>query len=186
MKIKVKKALFLFLAFLLLFLLGLPLGMLSGHKQGRVLLNDTVTLPFEVKENERVLLLYLGYVGCQTICIPSLKESANIFNILPKREDVAFYFINISKEGVGAKEFAQFFHEDFQAVQLPRKETLALMGELRAYSSDPLIEGGDLYHTGYLYLVKQVKKNEFILKAMYFTRPFEAETIISDIQKELE
>jgi len=186
MKSKVNKSIFIVLALVLLLLLGVPFGFLSGQKQGRVLLSEKIQLPFSVPDSKKVVLVYLGYVGCQTICIPSLEESAKVFSSLQEREDVAFYFVNISQEAVGAKEFAQYFHKDFQAVQLPRKETLALMGELRAYSSDSLVAGGEIYHTGYLYLIKQEKEGDFRLKALYFTRPFDVQSIISDIKKELQ
>lgn len=185
MKSKANKTIFITLALLLLLLLGVPFGFLSGQKQGRVLLDEKIELPFSVPSSEKVLLVYLGYVGCQTICMPSLEESAKVFSSLKEKDNIAFYFVNISQEAVGAKEFAQHFHKDFKAVQLPRKETLALMGELRAYSSEPLVTGGEIYHTGYLYLIKQEKKGDFTLKALYFTRPFDAQSIISDIQKEL-
>lgn len=171
-------------AFALLLLLGFPLLFLSGEKQGRVAFDEPIELPFAIEPHKRVALLYLGYVGCQSICMPSLQESAQMFAEL-NASSVAFYFVNISKEGVGAKEFASFFHQDFIGVQPLPKERAALMQSLRAYSSDALTLGGDIYHTGYLYLISN-KKGQARLKAMYYTRPFDAASIISDIKKELQ
>jgi protein SCO1 len=173
------------LALVLLLVLGFPLMMLSGDKQGRVVLDEKIELPFAVSKDAKVILLYLGYVGCRTICMPSLEESAKIFDDMNTSSSVSFYFVNISKEGVGAKEFAAHFHKDFKGLQLSRAKTSALMHELRAYSSDALVEGGDIYHTGYLYLIKQENEGGFTLKSMYYTRPFDAKSIILDIKKEL-
>ena len=165
-------------------LLGFPLLFLSGESQGRVVFDELIELPFEIEHEKKVLLLYMGYVGCQTICMPSLEESAEIFDKL-SASSVAFYFVNISKEGVGAEEFAKYFHKDFRGLQLQAKETRALMQTLRAYSSDALTPGGDIYHTGYLYLISNTK-GQTRLKAMYYTRPFDAASIISDIKKEIQ
>lgn len=171
-------------ALLLLLLLGFPLLFLSGERQGRVAFDEKITLPFRLEQETKVALLYLGYVGCQSICMPSLEESAEMFSEL-NATNVAFYFVNISKEGVGAQEFAAHFHKEFKGLQLLPKERSALMQALRAYSSDSLTSGGDIYHTGYLYLVSH-KEAQTRLKAMYYTRPFDATSIISDIQKELQ
>jgi protein SCO1/2 len=175
-----------FVALLLLLFLGFPLMMLSGDKQGKVTLEEKVELPFKVQSNTKVVLLYFGYVGCKTICTPSLEEIADIYNVLEDTKDVSFYFVNIAKEGVGAEEFASFFHKDFIGLQLTQKETSSLMGDLRAYSSDALVADGDIYHTGYLYLITQKKQNDFVLKTMYFTRPFDTKSIALDIQQELQ
>lgn len=186
MNIKIRNIVIVLMSLLLLLLLGFPLVMWSGDKQGKVLLSERIELPFEVSSQTKVLMLYFGYVGCRTVCMPTLKEIAEVFDGLEADSRVGFYFINISKEGVGAREFAGFFHKDFVGLQLSVKDTSNLMGRLRAYSSEPLSEGGELYHTGYLYLIRQNKEKDFELKVMYYTRPFDRESILLDIKKELE
>ena len=186
MKVKIRNLSIIVIALLLLFGLGFPLAMISGDKQGKIVLNDKIILPFRVPKDKKVVLVYLGYVGCQTICTPSLEDSAKILNTLDDTSEVSFYFVNISKEEVGAQEFAKFFHREFIGLQLSKQETSDLMRELRAYSSDAIVQGGDIYHTGYLYLIKQEKGGAFTLKSMYDTRPFDTESIILDIKKELQ
>lgn len=172
--------------FFLLLLLGLPTIMFTDAKQGKVTLNEKVTLPFKVDENTDVVLLYFGYVGCRTICVPSLEEIAKIYSKIDDRSKVSFYFINISEDETQADRFAKYFHKEFVGLQLPKKDVSSLMTTLRAYSSDPLIQGGDIYHTGYLYLITKSKINDLTLKNMYYTRPFNEESIILDIKEELE
>lgn len=185
MRISIRNITIVLLAFLLLILLGFPLAMLIGEKQGKVVLDEKIELPFKMSKNTKVALVYLGYVGCRTICMPSLEESAKIYNDMNDTSNLAFYFVNISQEEVGAKEFAEYFHKDFIGLQLSTKDTSNLMGQLRAYSSDPLVQGGEIYHTGYLYLIKQEKEGDFMLKSMYYTRPFDVKSIILDIKKEI-
>lgn len=185
-KMNSKSTLVIISIFLFVLLLGFPLLMLSGEAQGKVALDEKLELPFEVKKESRVILLYMGYVGCQTICTPSLQESAEIFNHLDDTSKVSFVFINIAKDGGGAKEFANYFHKEFIGLELSKKETSKLMRTLHAYSSDALVKGGEVYHTGYLYLITQQTEGNFHLKSMYYTRPFDAISISQDIKKELE
>jgi protein SCO1/2 len=185
MRIKISSFSMVFVALFLLIILGFPIIIFTGDKQGKVELKEKVQLPFEVKSNTKVVLLYFGYVGCRTICSPSLAEIAAIYNELNNTKNVAFYFINISHEGVGAKEFAEYFHKEFIGLQLSQKETSNLMGALRAYSSDALVPGGEIYHTGYLYVITQKKQQDFELRTMYYTRPFDIKSVVLDIEKEL-
>ena len=76
---------------LVLGLLGFPLAMLSGAKQGKVTLNEAISLPFAVKKENRVILLYFGYLGCQTICTPSLEEISSIYKEANLSKGLAFY-----------------------------------------------------------------------------------------------
>ncbi len=177
------------LAIGLVFGLGFPLLMLSEYRQGKIFLNEPITLPSTMQTSPtRVILLFFGYVGCRTICVPSLFESAAIIEALTaqERQNVAFYFVDISKNQVDSESFAHYFHSSFQGIQLPFEETLSFMKQLRAYRSDSLVSDGDIYHSGYLYLIKHdAKSQKSVLKTVYYTRPFETQTIVADIQKEL-
>ncbi len=186
-RFKYSKIILIILALTVVFSLGFPLAMLSGNKQGKVTLNEKVNLPFEIKDNTKIILLYFGYVGCSTICEPSIKEVSSIYNGLSdiQRDDVSFYFIDITKNGNMAKEFAHYFNDSFIGLNLDTKSTARLMADLRAYSSDSLRGNGDISHTGYLYLIKQTQKQSFELKTIYITRPFDSVSIVQDITKEL-
>ncbi len=170
---------------LFLLLLGFPAIIFTDSKQGKIELNEAISLPFKVDKNVDVLLVYFGYVGCKTICVPSLEEIAKIYTNLEDTSKTAFYFINISDNEIEADPFAKYFHKEFIGLQLPKKDVSDLMGRLRAYSSDPLVKNGDIYHTGYLYMITQNKENDFTLKNMYYTRPFDVESIILDVKQEI-
>jgi len=185
MKTVLSRILLGFISLTLIFLLGFPLISFTGEKQGKVILNDKVTFPFKINSNTKVLLLYFGYVGCRTICVPSLEEIAQIANHFANSRTVAFYFINISKNGKEANDFAKYFHKNITGLDLPSKDVSKLMSSLRAYSSASLSGDNEISHTGYLYLIKQNEIKNFTLKYMYYTRPFDKNSIIIDIKKEL-
>lgn len=187
MKEKVKfKTILLFLSgIVLLFFLGFPLAMLMGENQGKVEMNETLSLPFSVNDDKKIVLLYFGYAGCQTICTPSLEEIASIYEKVEKTKEVVFYFINISEGTAELDVFVQYFHKEFIGLELPLKERQVLMNDLRVYTSASLRQNGEMSHTGYLYMVKKKSEQNFELKAMYYTRPFNQKSIVEDIYKEL-
>jgi protein SCO1/2 len=186
-RLKYGKLLLVLGALIVIFSLGFPLGFLSGNKQGKVIVNEKVNLPFEIKDNTKIILLYFGYVGCRTVCEPSLKEISSVYDGVAdaQRGSVNFYFIDITKSGSMAKEFAHYFNGSFIGLNLNTKSTAKLMADLRAYSSDSITGNGDISHTGYLYLIKQTQKQSFELKTIYITRPFDSVSIEQDITKEL-
>lgn len=165
--------------------LGIPSVYFTGDKQGVINFDEQIELPFKLKAKEEVILLYFGYVGCQSICEPSLSEIADIYRKFGPSKKLGFYFINIIKDGVGADAYAKSFHQDFVGLDLPQKEKYKLMNSLRAYSSDSLTLGGDISHTGYLYLIKRKTEKSLRLKNMYYTRPFDMTSILANINKEL-
>jgi protein SCO1/2 len=187
-KIIYNKTLLILLALIAVFALGFPLSVIGGNKQGKVILNESINLPFEVKDSVKIILLYFGYVGCTTICEPSLREVSSVYDGLypAQKQYVDFYFIDIAKHSTMAKEFASFFNSDFIGLDLDVKSRAKLMSDLRAYSSDSITGNGDISHTGYLYLIKQTQQDKFKLRTMYVTRPFDPFLIKQDITKELE
>lgn len=181
-----KKVILVFVSILAVFSLGFPL-MIGDKKQGEVELNEKVDLSFDVSEDSKVILLYFGYVGCKTICEPSLREISKVYDTLLEADKkiVKFYFVNITKNGTESQPFAEFFNDDFIGLDLKKKEISKLMLDFRAYSSDSLSGDGEISHTGYLYLIKQTTEKEFELKRIYYTRPFDPDSIVQNIKQEL-
>jgi len=174
-----------FFAIVFIILLGFPILSLTGVESG-VTLNEKIELPFKVKDNKSVILLYFGYVGCPDVCPASLNEINNIYRKLDNRykDRVGVYFVNIIESG-NADEYAKYFNKDFKGVGLSSIEIMKFMNKLHAYKSDPLTNSGELYHTSYLYLVKKISNDNFILKKMYYTHPYDVKMVIKNIEKEL-
>ena len=177
------KTLFVSLVFSMLILLGFPLLFMTSKTQGVLDVRESIYILLKPKQKEDVIFLYFGFVGCTTICEPSLTEISKIFtkNVSDK---VGFYFINIANQETDAQSFAQSFNPRFNGLNLKHKELNQLMAELKVYSSAPLYDGGETSHSGHLYLIKK-SSSDFILKKIYYTRPFNIKSIHSDIKKEL-
>lgn len=169
---------FMFSIILLLFL-SFSMTWFDGHQNGVIVMNEKVSIPFAVAEDKKELLLYFGYVGCDTICMPALGEIARLYEDLPNKKEYQVYFINLLKEGGGANDFAQFFHKDFIGIDL--LDAKGLQETLHVYHSDSLQGDGALSHTGFLYRLQR-SKDLFILKSIYVQRPFDIDIILTDRQ----
>jgi len=185
---KVSHYVVLFFSIVFILLLGFPIMSLTGVDSGGVSLHEKIKLPFKVEDNKSVLLLYFGYVGCPKICPASLNEIDNIYKkIDSKHKDrVGVYFVNLKNSG-NAQEYVHHFNKDFVGVDLSPVDRMKFMNSLHAYKSDPVVKGGELYHTSYLYLIKRIEesKDEFILENMYYTHPYDAKMVIKDLKKGL-
>ena len=182
---KVIGATFILLSIVLLLSLGFPLLMLSHGEGGRVTLEKKVSLPFTVHDKTKIVLLYFGIVGCGTLCEPSLEEIADVYETLKHKQAVDVYFINLVKNENGADLYARYFHKDFIGLNLTKQNLEKLMMTFQAYATDPLFKDGEISHTSHLYLIKHLGEQDFMLKQLYYTRPFHQKTLTHDIQKEL-
>ncbi len=181
MRAHFQKILLSFLALVAVLVLGFPMLFLDGHKGGVIKLDKEVTISFDVKDNVKDLLLYFGYVGCEDICLPALKEIASIYDALSHKKSVQIYFINLAKKGEGSELFARYFHKDFLGLEL--RDIGPLQNQLRVYSSASLSGDGKISHTGFLYRIQRYK-NGFKLRSIYVTKPFNAAAIIEDFTKD--
>ena len=130
----------LLLMFVLVVMLSFSFTFFDVNKNKRIDSRQKISLPFSTNKHIKVVLLYFGYVGCTKICVPSLTEISEIYNKVNNTDKVEFYFINISEDGSGVKEFANSFQKNFIGLQLSKEETEKLMNSLKAYKSDPLIK----------------------------------------------
>ena len=183
---KLKHYLLVIAAFMFVMSLGVPLLTLIGAQDRGAVLNEEVELPFKTDENKSLILLYFGYVGCIDVCPPSINEIHMIYGKLDDKykKKVDVYFVNIIEQG-NANRYAKYFDEEFKGITLSPSETLKFMDKLHAYKSDALTNNGEIYHTSYLYLLKRINKNKFILRKLYYTSPYGVDTVINDIKKEL-
>ncbi|MCH9812581.1 MAG: SCO family protein [Epsilonproteobacteria bacterium] len=179
----------LFGSFLILFsllvivMIGLP-QIYANNAAGRIDKEITVDLKFLNGETSPVVLLYFGYVGCETICTPAMSEISQIYRALdPDKTEV--YFVNLLEHY--DKElptlFAKHFHKDFHGVYLTKEEILKVVNQLRINYTTSLRDISQLNHSGYLYLLEKSSDNlSYQQKYMYTTRPFHQEAIISDVR----
>ncbi len=77
----------------------------------------------ELKEN-KIVLLYFGFLSCPEFCPTTLSKMAGIFKDLPedKLDRISFVFIDLDPERDTIQrltEYASFFHPKILAVSLP-------------------------------------------------------------------
>lgn len=172
---------------LFIFVIGF-LNQFLGNSSGKVELNKKISLN-EInflKNSKNFSLVYFGYVGCDTICMPSLIELNKLKILLDKSNlsDIDIYFVNIQptldKDIVDT--FAKSFNNNFMGIYLNNEELKKISYVFNLKYSNVLLNNYEVEHTGYLYLVKK-SESSFILLNMYTNRPFDIENISKDLLK---
>lgn len=166
---------------LLIVAIGLPQLYLS-ESVGRIDKEAVLKLDFLKDEDSPVVLVYFGYVGCETICTPSLQEIAEIYKSAESK-DVKMYFINLINldDKDMPNRFAKHFHKEFIGLYLEPKELYDVVSTMNISYTKSLSDKNDLNHSGHLYLLKK-ENSSYTRKVIYVTRPFDKEMVIRDIQ----
>lgn len=134
---------------------------------------------FLKEENSKVVLIYFGYVGCTSICIPTMNEFAPTYEeILRKGKNVPLYFVNLNpnqpKEWV--EPFAQSFHPNFKGIWTSWDQTDKLEHDFNLAMSGE----EEISHSSNLYLMVR-EEGEYVLRRIYTTHPYPIEHILDDI-----
>ena len=171
-------------AFSLIILIGMP-QLYMGKDAGKITKEDSLALEFLKDEKAKVVLLYFGYAGCETICTPALQEITQIYEKVNSK-NLSVYFINLlesTPEDV-VLSFAKYFHEDFHGIYLNSKQLQKLQNEINITFTKSPISQGELNHAGHLYLLQKDDKT-YKQKFIYTTKPYNTKLILEDIQRNL-
>lgn len=134
---------------------------------------------FLKEEKSKVVLIYFGYVGCTSICIPTMNQFAPMYQeILRKGEKVPLYFVNLNpnqpKEWV--EPFAKSFHPDFKGIWASWDQTYKLEHDFNLAMSGE----EEISHSSNLYLMVR-EESGYVLRRIYTTHPYPADLILDDI-----
>lgn len=170
------------LAFSTIFISVIP-SIYSQNSAGKIDKKIDVDFKFLEKEDSKYVLLYFGYVGCTTICMPSLSELSDIYKKVNKKK-FSFYFVNLledtNKQAV--ESFAKYFNKDFKSIYLNKSELNNIVNILKVKVLPSIIDKYEINHSSFLYLLeKEDKKYKQI--SVYTARPFDKEFIINDLNK---
>lgn len=153
-----------------------------GEKGGVVRIEQEGIEPWFLEdEKSKTVLLYFGYVGCTSICIPTLNELSPLYrDIKSRNHDSAFYFVNLNPTQPSAwvEPFARSFHPDFHGIYATVEQTDRLERDFNLAVSD----GGEMAHSSNLYLMVR-EKNHYVLKRIYTTHPYPEKEILEDIER---
>ncbi len=181
MKQKMIATLLLFGVITFLFLFPLFAHFL-GDRGGVVRLEKEGIEPWFLEaERSKAVLLYFGYVGCTSICIPTLNELAPLYQKIKSRHPgIAFYFVNLNptQPSEWVEPFAKSFHPDFHGIYATLEQSDRLERDFNLAVS----EGAEMRHSSNLYLMV-LEKNHYVLKRIYTTHPYPEKTILEDIKR---
>jgi protein SCO1 len=168
--------------FSMLFMIALAFPQFySNNSSGRIDKNTSLKLDFLKQEESPVVLLFFGYVGCENICPPAMRELNDIYKQLDKTK-IKVYFINlldtINKDA--PSYYAKEFHKDFKGVYLDNLGIKKVANKFNLSISK--VNNSEINHSGYLYVLKKdYKNNGYTLNYIYTTKPFNEEAIVKDI-----
>lgn len=182
MKKTISGIILLSMMFGLLMLFPLMAGFMGKNTHSVEVNIPSITPPFLKNEHAQAVFLYFGYVGCTTICIPTLNEIAPMYNRLHAQfPSLSFYFVNLNSEQPSdwAESFAKSFHPDFHGIYTTKTERQKLKKDF-----DLVVTANNqgIGHTSHLYLMIQ-KGNHYTLKRIYTTHPYYEHQIEHDLQK---
>lgn len=169
-----------FLSLMMVGIIGLP-QIYSSTSSGKIDKNEVIQFDFLKEEKADIVLIYCGYVGCDTICVPSLTELSSMYKSLDHTK-IKVYFLNLLKiiDPDLPNLFATSFDKTFKGIYLNDKQLQRVTKQLNLVYTRSLTDKYELNHSGYLYvLVKD--KDRYRLKYIYTTRPFNQKLIIKDL-----
>ena len=169
---------------LVIVMIGFP-QIYSSNSSGRIDKEIDVDFKYLQDETSDIVLLYFGYVGCDTICVPSMTEINEIYNKI-NNKNVKVYFINllVNLDQNLPQLFAEHFNKNFKGIYLDKKELLKVTSKLNVVFSKSPVDKYELNHAGYLYVLqKNNTNNGYKQKYIYTTRPFKQNMIVEDINK---
>lgn len=133
--------------------------------------------------DQKIVLLFFGYVGCRDVCTPMLNDIARIYRKIPKNLDVKVLFVNVDPRADALQEdqFAGFFQDDFSALHVSDAMRQRLMRECDVYATESMSEQGAFDHTSYLFALKR-HDDGYHLRRIFIHAPLQDETVIRELQ----
>lgn len=166
----------------LLMLFPLMAGFMGKNTHSIDVNMPIITPKFLKNEPAQAVLLYFGYVGCTTVCIPTLNKMGPIYTRLQQQcPSLRFYFVNLNptQPSDWPQSFAKSFHPDFHGVYTSKIEIEQLE---RDFNLAVTANNQEIGHSSNLYLM--IKENDhYTLKHIYTTHPYNEHQIKKDLKR---
>lgn len=190
-KLKIDKKSILFVILLTVLIIAIPLiqSLLFSQANivdGRIEVNDSIEVPFLTANEKESIILFFGYVGCTEVCTPILNQlkamyEKNEFRKFHSSVDVVFVNLMPDIVPIQAQQFAETFNLNFKGIYLSQRQLVKIERKFRLFFSQNLLNKTKLNHTDYIYLLERQKNGQIILKNIYNTHPFKADTLMKDL-----
>ncbi len=143
-------------------LLYLPFNSIEG--------NRLVKMPFLADQDNKYVLVFFGYPGCNTVCPTNLQAMAEVYTKyqeLYQDNQLAIIFVNLllTKPPEATKAYAERFHKSFTAYQLSEQQLNYVGSQLGLYTFQS--DNNVLEHSDYIYLLIQEQPNMWHIKQVY-------------------
>ncbi|MGN7614203.1 SCO family protein [Magnetococcales bacterium HHB-1] len=108
----------------------------------------------------RLMLLFGGFVGCDTTCPPSLEVMRQVYETYLKtynNKDLKLVYVNLSTTAHpdSVIAYAQAFHEDFIPIHLKRTDKDNLLKQLGVVFTPAIYDPDTIHHSNFIYLLKK-------------------------------
>ena len=173
------------IAILLLLLLNAAILWLLLSGDGAYAYQKKVKLPFSISEDKEILLVYLGYVGCPTICPAALSHLSSFEDSLhSSKTQVIFVSLIDGMEQALADKFAKSFHPNFIGIQLNENSKTQLINNLLAfYSEEQPSINRKTGHSDLVYFFKREKTTKKAWILHYIVAPSTLEVLFNTYKK---
>lgn len=150
----------------------------AGRSERRV----NVDFPFLKNEKSQLILVYFGYVGCTSVCIPALDDLVQIHHALQNRglkHIPDFWFINMTPQmdTLAVKSWVEHFDKQFKSYAPTVFELDSIVHTLDLVYTPMGIKAE---HMPYLYLMRK-KGESYELVYIYTSSPYNHQLIFKDI-----
>lgn len=181
MKKNVAGFILLFLMITLLMIFPLSAHFFGKEVQSVKMDQPDISVPFLQHEKAKAVFVYFGYVGCTSICIPTLTNFAPMYRRIQKHyPDIAFYFVNLNptqpKEWVDP--FAKSFNPDFHGIYATKEE---IERYERDFNLAITLDNGEMSHSSNLFLFLR-DHDHYQLDRAYVTHPYPEQHILDDLE----
>lgn len=172
------------IAILAILLLNTALLFLLLSNSGQVELNKSMELPFDTQDSDQYIAVYLGFVGCPSVC-PTALSKLSAFQDEIDDSNFQFIFLNLINgiEENTVQEYAQSFHPQFKGIQLPAPQKQKFIENLHAFYAEAQESvGRKTAHSDYVYFFKRSSKapSKWVLK--YILPPVNIDLLLKTYQ----
>lgn len=173
--------------FILFIIIFLPIVILFFYSKSHTFIEKNKSLSKEYLNyfSDGYTILYVGYTGCTTVCMPRLNELSNVQRVLNDRgyKNIEYLFLDLREfKKQDSEDFLKAFYGKFNVLFLKENLKKKFLRELEFYFSKSLWNSNEFEHTSYLYLIKKQKDN-LQLNGVVMQYPFLNDTTIEFIQK---
>ncbi len=163
----------------------------NAINKGRLHVHKPVVFPEGTPDLEKHTLVFFGYVGCPTVCTPRLQEITEIYKDFVEKsqtDKLSVLFINLQStmSTQEADVYAKSFHPEFKGVTYEKQSLLTTLRMFQAYYSHSLLDSDEIEHTQFLYFVHKGTSDNYYLNNIYINTPYDKDTVVNDLIKDLE